>query len=320
MSTASGCAAASIRRPIRSSPRGCSRRARRWPQRLVADGITNLVETYDPERYNTNATVAENLLFGTPIGPVFEFDALADNDYVLRSARQGRADRRSRRGRPRGRGDDDRDVRRPAARSRILRAVQLYQRRRSAGIRGDPRRVDGGGDRRCDQEQRQQAAVAAVQADRRAASPRRARRARCSSGCSRRATSFRADLPAEARGQIEFFDPERYNAAASLQDNILFGKIAYGEADATARVPQVLAEVLDALALRPAVIDVGLDYHVGTAGSRLSLGAAAARGDRRRGAEAARSVDPQRGDGGARRPGAGQGDRGLAAGDSPGAA
>ena len=27
--------------------------------------------------------MAENLLFGTPIGPVFDFDALADNTYVL---------------------------------------------------------------------------------------------------------------------------------------------------------------------------------------------------------------------------------------------
>src|SRR5438270_3339592 len=53
-------------------------------QRLVAEGITNLVETYDPERYNLNATVAENLLFGTPIGPTFELDALADNVHVRR--------------------------------------------------------------------------------------------------------------------------------------------------------------------------------------------------------------------------------------------
>jgi ABC-type iron transport system FetAB ATPase subunit len=82
--------------------------------------------------------------------------------------------------------------------------------------------------------------------------------------------AFRSDLPEEARGQIEFFDAERYNAAASLQDNILFGKIAYGEADAPLRVPAVLSEVLDTLALRAAVIDVGLDYQVGSGGSRLS--------------------------------------------------
>src|SRR5271169_2185098 len=52
-------------------------------RRLAEDGITNLVETYDPERFNLNASVAENLLFGTPIGPVFDFEALAENAYVL---------------------------------------------------------------------------------------------------------------------------------------------------------------------------------------------------------------------------------------------
>jgi ABC-type multidrug transport system fused ATPase/permease subunit len=82
---------------------------------------------------------------------------------------------------------------------------------------------------------------------------------------------FRRDLPETMREQIEFFDPEHYNAAASLQDNILAGKVAYGEADAALRVPEVLAEVLEALGLRQAVVDVGLDYQVGTGGSRLSL-------------------------------------------------
>src|SRR5262249_27792067 len=52
-------------------------------QRLIGDGITELVETYDVDRFNFNASVAENLLFGTPIGPAFDFEALADNTYVL---------------------------------------------------------------------------------------------------------------------------------------------------------------------------------------------------------------------------------------------
>jgi ABC-type transport system involved in cytochrome bd biosynthesis fused ATPase/permease subunit len=82
---------------------------------------------------------------------------------------------------------------------------------------------------------------------------------------------FRRDLPEGAKGQIEFFDPERYNAAASLQDNILVGKIAYGEADAPERVPEILGEVIDTLSLRPAIVDIGLDYQVGSGGTRLSL-------------------------------------------------
>ena len=75
-----------------------------------------------------------------------------------------------------------------------------------------------------------------------------------------------------------------------MQDNILFGKIAYGEADAPVRIPAVLAEVLDALSLRPTVIDVGLDYQVGTGGSRLSLAQRQQRRDRARRAEAPRPL------------------------------
>src|SRR5205823_13818689 len=52
-------------------------------QQLVAHDITKLVETYDIERYNSNATLAENLLFGTPVGPAFDFGSLAENKHVI---------------------------------------------------------------------------------------------------------------------------------------------------------------------------------------------------------------------------------------------
>ena len=149
-----------------------------------------------------------------------------------------------------------------------------------------------------------QAPVAAVQADPGTPSARHSRRVRCSNGCSKPARCFALIFRRGLQQQIEFFDPERYNAAASVQDNILFGKIAYGEADAPVRIPAVLAEVIDALSLRQTVIDVGLDYHVGTGGSRLSLGATAEGSDRARRAQAARPFDPQRGDVRSRRPSA----------------
>src|SRR6185437_5204561 len=52
-------------------------------ERLAARRMTQLVEGFDPERYNTNATVAQNLLFGTPVTPGFEGDALARNATIL---------------------------------------------------------------------------------------------------------------------------------------------------------------------------------------------------------------------------------------------
>ena len=72
------------------------------------------------------------------------------------------------------------------------------------------------------------------------------------------------------RDSVEFFDPERYNAAARVEENILFGTIVSGEAEARERVEHMIGEVLDELGLRELVLAVGLDYEVGTGGSRLS--------------------------------------------------
>ncbi|MBL0932563.1 MAG: ABC transporter ATP-binding protein, partial [Alphaproteobacteria bacterium] len=73
-----------------------------------------------------------------------------------------------------------------------------------------------------------------------------------------------------AAGKIAFFDPESYNAAAAIQDNILFGRVAYGQAKAQAIVGKAMREVLDALGLRERVFEVGLDFQVGVGGSRLT--------------------------------------------------
>ena len=81
--------------------------------------------------------------------------------------------------------------------------------------------------------------------------------------------AFAASLPAALRGAVEFYDFERYNSAATLQDNILFGRLVYGQAQAEQRIGTLISEVLDELGLRRSVIEVGLDYNVGVAGKRL---------------------------------------------------
>ena len=238
-------------------------------QRLADEGITKLVETYDPDRYNSNATVAENLLFGTPIGPVFDFEALADNTYV-----QTVLDKV-------GLTDDLVQMGREVAATMTEMFADLppghefFEQFSFINAHDLPEfsailaAFDGGGK-----------ALSRDQRNKLLSLPFKLIAARHRLGVldekmQQRLLEARRvlheDLPAPMRDEIEFFDPARYNAAASLQDNILFGKIAYGEADAQARVPVVLREVLDSLSLRGAVIDVGLDYHVGTGGSRLSV-------------------------------------------------
>jgi ABC-type multidrug transport system fused ATPase/permease subunit len=51
--------------------------------RLKERPYAGLVELFDRETYNRNMSVAENILFGTPIGRAFDLDHIAENAYVL---------------------------------------------------------------------------------------------------------------------------------------------------------------------------------------------------------------------------------------------
>ncbi len=238
-------------------------------RQLVAHDITKLVETYDLDRYNSNATVAENVLFGTPIGPAFDFGSLAENTYVLSVLDKL------------GLTDDLVEAGRQVAEM----MTEMF-----AGLSPEHEFFEQFSFISASDLPEFSAILAASESGGAGALPREQRNKllslpfkliaarhrldvldeRLQQRLLEARHAFRSELPAEARDQIEFFDPDRYNTAASLQDNILFGKVAYGEADATGRILQVVGEVLDEMSLRSAIIDVGLDYHVGTAGSRLS--------------------------------------------------
>ncbi|MEM7169143.1 MAG: ATP-binding cassette domain-containing protein [Pseudomonadota bacterium] len=82
--------------------------------------------------------------------------------------------------------------------------------------------------------------------------------------------SFADRLEAENPGAVEFYRGDTYNAAASLQDNILFGRVAYGKAQAEEIVGQAITKVLDDLGLRQTVMEIGLNYYVGVGGKRLN--------------------------------------------------
>ena len=69
---------------------------------------------------------------------------------------------------------------------------------------------------------------------------------------------------------IEFFDEASYNPRISIQDNILFGKLAYGQAHAQQKINNLIADVVNSLDLRGDIIEAGLRYEVGVAGGRLS--------------------------------------------------
>ncbi len=238
-------------------------------RRLDETQQSALVEPFDRARYNTNATLAENLLFGTPAGEAFDIDRLAGHPFVRRVIRDAGLD------------GPLLEVGRQLAETMVELFADLppghpffdqfsffgsdempeYQQLlgRTAGQTAEAMRPE-------DRQRLRSLPFRLIPARHRLGLLGEDIRSRVL-----KAREIFADtLPEPLRGAVEFFDPGRYNRAASLEDNILFGKVAWGEANAAGKLATLIGEVLDSLSLRDAVMVAGLAHPVGVAGARLS--------------------------------------------------
>ena len=238
--------------------------------RLAAPGMQGLVEQFDAGKYNRNATLAENLLFGTPIGKkTFDIENLASNAYVRRVLRETAL------------ADDLLKMGHKLAET----MVELFSGlppgheffERFSFIKQDDlpevkaalgRVTDAGleGIEEADRDMLLALPFKMIPARHRLGLMDETFEARVLQA--RR--YFAEQLPPEMSRGVEFFDAGRYNGAASLQDNILFGKVATGQAQASTRIGAMLHEVLQELQLRPQVVSIGLSYQVGVGGARLT--------------------------------------------------
>jgi ABC-type multidrug transport system fused ATPase/permease subunit len=242
--------------------------------RLGDPRYASLVERFDEARYNDNATLAENLLFGTPVGDALDIERLAENPYVRTVLdRQGLT-------------NDLIEIGRRVAATMVELFADLPPGHeffsQFSFISSDDlpeyrailARIDRSGVERSGIE-----GLSEAERLRLLSLPFKLSEARHRLGLIDDALKsrilearrvFRDGLPAELKGRIAFFQADAYNAATSVQDNILFGKLAYGYAQAGEQITRLIGEVLDQLELRPAVIEIGLDYQVGVAGARLT--------------------------------------------------
>ncbi|WP_431323885.1 ABC transporter transmembrane domain-containing protein [Rhizobium sp. YTU87027] len=82
---------------------------------------------------------------------------------------------------------------------------------------------------------------------------------------------FHENIPDDLAAVIERYDPEHFISSASLMDNVLFGRIAYQQADASDRIRAIMGELFEALELIDDVLSIGLEFDVGSGGKRLTM-------------------------------------------------
>ncbi len=81
---------------------------------------------------------------------------------------------------------------------------------------------------------------------------------------------LRETLEAFDTPPVNFYDPDNYNPAASVQDNVLLGRVSTSVAEAPERVSKAIRDLLDEMELTDDIFRVGLEFNVGSGGKRLS--------------------------------------------------
>ncbi|QYK41172.1 MAG: ATP-binding cassette domain-containing protein [Paracoccaceae bacterium] len=82
--------------------------------------------------------------------------------------------------------------------------------------------------------------------------------------------AFREAMPQSLRDGFEPYDPGRFIGSSTLLDNMLFGRISQKYRDGTERIYGVVTGLLQPLGLHDAVLNIGLEFHMGSGGKRLT--------------------------------------------------
>ena len=69
---------------------------------------------------------------------------------------------------------------------------------------------------------------------------------------------------------VSVYDPESYNPAASVLDNVLLGRVSASVAGAQEQVTDAIRNLLAEMDLTDDIFRIGLDFNMGTGGKRLS--------------------------------------------------
>jgi putative ABC transport system ATP-binding protein len=237
-------------------------------ERLEEAGLTQAVEPFDPMRYNTQASIAENLIFGTPINQNLNLRVLGSNPILRRvlAAKKLDADLF----------DMGREIAttimevfeglepdNPLFEQLSLMTPEQFPDYQAALKRLGSKRFDQA--RAGDQAIFMDLAFGYIEA--------RDRLGLLDGDRINRLLEARHmfhELLGDDQQEIAFYDPQHYNVAATIKDNVLMGRVAHGIAEAEVRITLIVQGIIEDLGLRPMVFESGLAFNIGSGGKRLS--------------------------------------------------
>ena len=236
--------------------------------RLQDAGLTSLVEPFDPTRYNLNSSIGDNLLFGELLGDRVSADDLARNDFLRMLL-------------------DTEALTLPLVsigakiaettieifadlppnhplfeRFSFIRASDMGEYREIAAWleTGKLAYLPG-----ASQSRLIALALSYVEPRHRLSLMNEALQDRIL----RARKSLRRFLPARLASRIEFHEPTRLMKSTTIRDNLIFGRVQFGKANAEQKIDKLIRVILAELGLEGALYSLGLDTDVGVNGRAM---------------------------------------------------
>ena len=229
-----------------------------------------LVEFFERDQFNNQATIAENLLFGTPISDKFQFSALSANEAVRKLLAEDKLDETL--------FETGKEIAATLVElfegvsvdDSVFRDMQLASPAQLQDYRSALKRVGKLEFRRASEADRLRflnVAFGYVEP--------RDRLGALDDDLRDRIVAARHALTkalGDDQEEVSIFDPDAFSLQATVLDNLLFGRIIYGVADADIHVNTMLSDILEELDLHSLMFSIGLRFNIGNGGKRLNAG------------------------------------------------
>ncbi len=242
-----------------------------FKERIVSQGLESIVEFLDPNQYNDNASLAENILFGASNHDMFSVDGLTEHPLLKTLLKENKLAKTL----------DDAAIRTAKTMVELFSDLppghEFFERYSFVDADDLPelKRILVLIDKTSSIESLAVAERKLI----------RSLLFRIISGRHRLGLfqgnekdlilqlrhSFASQLDVEASNLIDFFSPDRFNALTPIAENIIFGRIVFGRMGAEDQVYRIILEVLQSLDLMSPILEIGLSAPTGLAGALLPV-------------------------------------------------
>lgn len=229
----------------------------------------SLVEFFDSDKYNSNLSVAENIIFGAPLSEDYHFDCLSSNNLINSLLIEHKLDKVFL---ETGYQLTELMLELFADLSEDDELFEQFSFIRAEDFPGYERIRAQVGNQGLDElsiEDREMMITLTYKL-----TPARHRLGLIDENTQTMILGVRKALRiklGEENDHINFFDLTKYSPTVSIQDNIVFGRITYGLARAQRSISELIKKAVDQTQFRTEIVWSGLDFIAGSGGTRLSL-------------------------------------------------